>query len=229
MDMHDLVRRWAYLDPITAYWLAQTPLPRDYQMQATFTTAAAAKSLRTQLPNQLSCDYFIYEIAYTVWLPRSSFQGNILGPGARVSTAQLPGILLGLEITGCTDLAITDGLEPIELAATSPFNQTRVSREFPIYYGAGLGVELALQEGFPDEQLPLTVYLVTRGVIMPCRASGGLDADHACYLLKTVHGVDVPRSTSALEGIGSMLSGMPPMRRDIPKDGPPNPEGGIAR
>jgi hypothetical protein len=205
MDMRDLIRRWAYNDPIAAYWLTQARLPKDYKIEVTFTSETVSKQLYGTFPNQLSCDYFVYDVQYTTRTTSNIFVGNVLGSLSRVCGTMQPGVELDLQIAACNNIQITDGFEPIELAANSPWSGSRVIREFALFYNASLNAGFQLIEGFPAEMLPLTVTVLTKGIIMPCREFGLIDVDRACYHLKRDHGIDVPRSDEAIEAIGQKL------------------------
>jgi hypothetical protein len=209
MDLKSLIRRWAYNDPITAYWLTQARLPKDYKIEVTFTEASALKALSGTFPQQLSCDFFVYDIQYTTRQTADPLANSMFGPFRSICTTMKPNISLDLQIGGCNPIQITDGYEPIELAANSPWSGSRVIREFAVMHETGVNASFQLYETIPASMLPLTVTLVAKGIILPCRQFGNVDVERACYHLSRDYGVEVPRSAEAIERIGQRLRGLP--------------------
>lgn len=210
LDLKDIVRRWAYIDPLLAFYLMKrSPQRKDFQMSVMFVDGTPNKPLEASLQTKMNCDYFVADLMYTIRRPSRGEQGNIFDSLNNVMSCVLPGIGVDLRIEACPNLVITDGIQPLETVAKPPVGQSMVHQEFPLLWDTSLTALFSLYETIPESQLPITVYLVTKGFVLPCQGYNAdadeEDVDRACYHLSRDYGVDVPRSRDAIEQISARI------------------------
>lgn len=210
IDLKDIVRRWAYIDPLLAFYLMKrSPQRKDFQMSVTFVDGVPNKPLEASLQTKLNCDYFVAGLMYTIRRPVRTEQGNIFDSLNNVMNCLLPGVGVDLRVESCPNLAITDGMQPIETAASPPFGQSMIRQEFPLLWNTSLAAQFALYSEIPADQLPLVVTLVTKGFVLPCQGyaanASEEEQDKAAYYLARDYGIDVPRSSEEIEQIGARL------------------------
>jgi hypothetical protein len=191
IDIYKTAERIAQDDPrLALFLLSKERVRKDYRMIFDFADGAEGKFVESTLDGKYTCDYFVYDIEYTVRQP-NTFKGNILKPTYDAAFLQIPYMSIELKIEGCPNLTLTEGLEPLELAA-NPANVTKevTRKEFPLLFNDNLQGRLQLDTDL-TANIPLRVILVTHGYLLGCRRYNGLDPFVCIQRLKSEYNIHV--------------------------------------
>jgi hypothetical protein len=213
-NVKELAESAAGFDPRAALQLLDNPtIRKDFQMTFEANTGVLGSSATQELKGKFACDYFVYDMAYVIWTP--NYLAGSTFKKSEDNAGQVPTYLgIQLEIQGCPEVTITDGVQPLELTAR-PANVPMygASPLFALWFSDTLQGQLFLRRPFSATEIPMTVTLVTHGLLLSCRRYDYLDIEEALQRLYDVHQIKVKKEVYIAEKIRAYPPQLPTNNR----------------
>lgn len=194
-NIRNLALYFTFVDPrISLMLLTRPSLPKDFQMEFTFSKGTFAEWAESPLITKSRCDFLVLEHEYT-WR-RPLFLDDIdFRYTEEAAALQIPYMSIDMKIDGCPEISITDKVEPLELFARAATQQGSCCkcRPYMLFDTDTLRGRMRLDKNFAEatESQPMTIYIVAHGLLLSCFEFDGITVDMACEMLKKDHDIHV--------------------------------------
>lgn len=194
LNIFELAKSVALHDPRMALALLEGQRrPKDYTMKFEFASGQLGYYLDDELGNKGVCDVLVYGLEYTVEAPNMN-RGSVFKATEDIAFIGAPYMAIQLEIDSCPSELLTDGLQPLNLAAqpSSIPDRDCCTPVFALFCDDTLRARITLTRNFEEAELPLNVTLVAHTILLGgFRRLNGLSVVESCSLLEERYKISV--------------------------------------